>query len=151
MKEKKEVIPISCGDSFFDQVSKVLASDIPRRDALKWIGSASLGIILSTLGVREAEAACSPAGACAPVSCGGTCYCSSTIRSGGPTGRGFCWENQFCSSLIACTSSLECVKTLGIKYRCNETCCGPGHCLPKCGSVPPIGPQRGVRQMTAAG
>jgi hypothetical protein len=46
-------------DHFFDQAARILASQIPRREALRRLGALFTGGILATLAV-EAQAACSP-------------------------------------------------------------------------------------------
>lgn len=130
-------------EHLFDQMTKALTSVRSRRDTLKWIGAGTVGTLLMTLGVREAEAApCTAGPRCSgQLACPGVdCHCTHCVFNT-PTPRSFCWQNQFCSTTPPCTNSLTCIFTKGFNYRCVETCCtGLAHCFPKCGTVPPIGP-----------
>jgi hypothetical protein len=128
----------------FDKMAKALTSGVSRRDAFKYVGAGVLGTLLVSVGVREAEAVkCIAGGSCSgQVECTkkpGQIYCGCThmIKNNGQMSpKGYCWQNQFCSGLTPCTSSADCVP-LGKSYKCADSCCGGGFCLPKCGSVPP--------------
>ena len=128
----------------FDKMATALTSVLSRRDAFKYVGAGVLGSMLVSVGVREAEAAgCIPGGSCSgQVECTKKpeqiyCGCTHKIRKNGQISpKGFCWQNQFCSNIQPCTTTLDCVP-LGKNYKCADSCCGGGFCLPKCGSVPP--------------
>lgn len=130
----------------FDQLAKVLATGVSRRDAFKYVGAGVLGSMLVSVGVREAEAKgikCTPGGSCTgQVQCTPGppeiyCGCTHKIKANGQLAKkGFCWTNQFCANIITCTTSADCV-SLGKNWKCADSCCGGGYCLPKCGSVPP--------------
>ena len=130
-------------DTRFDQISKVLSSDVSRRTAFKFVGASVLGAMLSTIGVKQAEAAnlCKLAGdpACTENGChaGRTgCGCVPKVKNGVETGIGFCHQSQSCAGLLACTSSGQCKAALGRGWKCANSCCPNGSfCLPKCGLV----------------
>ncbi len=132
----------------FDDLSKVLGSAVSRRQALKFVGATALGAMLTTVGVRKAEAneqqrACRDAGdpACTELGCHGTdptgtCGCVPKVKNGVETGRGMCHQSQSCSGLRSCQTSGECRAALGRNWKCANSCCpGGSFCLPKCGSV----------------
>ncbi len=140
----------------FDRMSKALANGISRRDALKWVGAGVLGTMVSAVGVRNAEAWASrctpnppPDGTCGnQVVCGppqpgfSGCRCTPKVRANGSlSARGFCWQDQFCSNVVPCLGSKFCKTNVGLNYKCVATCCAspevPGHCFPKCETVPP--------------
>lgn len=135
-------------DTRFDQISKVLSSDISRRTAFKFVGVSVLGAMLSTIGVKQAEAnpqqrACRDAGdpACTENGCHGTatgqgCGCVPKVNNAGPTGKGMCHQGQSCAGLTSCTTSGQCKIALGRNWKCANSCCAGGSfCLPKCGTA----------------
>lgn len=126
----------------FDTITKALAGGGSRRQVLKWLGAGTFGTLFMTLTRGEAEAASCTAGhACTPFTCpeGKGCFCSQMTKNATPTGRSWCWQDQFCNDSPSCTNNFACIKFFrAFNYRCVETCCGTGHCFPKCGTVPPI-------------
>jgi hypothetical protein len=134
-------------DTRFDQISKVLSSDVSRRTAFKFVGVSVLGAMLSTIGVKQAEAigqsACRDAGdpPCTENGCHGTatgqgCGCVPKVRDGVEVGRGICHQGQSCAGLTPCTRSSQCREALGKNWKCTNSCCtGGSFCLPKCGTV----------------
>jgi hypothetical protein len=119
-----------------DQLSKMIASGVSRRDALKWAGASMIGAMLVSVGVKQAEAGarCSTPGVCGSyVNCGNssTCFCGTTTKPG----RGFCFEDAFCSQLQGCTTNGQCKAALGRGHKCLvNSCCGNNVCIAKCGS-----------------
>jgi len=134
-------------DTRFDHISKVLSSDVSRRTAFKFVGISVLGAMLSTIGVKEADAnaqqrACRDAGdaKCTENGCHGTasglgCGCVPKVKNGVETGKGMCHQAQSCAGLTACTSSGQCKAALGRNWKCANSCCTGSFCLPKCGTV----------------
>jgi hypothetical protein len=126
----------------FDKMAKALTSAVSRRDAFKYVGAGVLGSMLVSVGVAEAKKpkclpgnSCSNQTVCTPSGNGGQCGCThKTSGSGKQTP--FCWQNQFCANIQACSTNKDC-KPLGKNWKCADSCCGGGFCLPKCGSVPP--------------
>jgi len=122
----------------FDELAKMMASGIPRRDALKWVGATTLGAMLAFAGIKQAEAL---AGGCqGKAECGtyvpcdgapdiGTCACGTRAKGT----KGWCFQNQGCSGLVPCTKNADC-RPGGKAIKCVvNTCCGSGGvCLPKC-------------------
>jgi hypothetical protein len=126
----------------FDKMAKALTSAVSRRDAFKYVGAGVLGSMLVSVGVAEAarircqpNTSCTNQTICTPSGNGGQCGCTHKTSARGVV-RPFCWQNQFCSGLTACATSRDC-KPLGRNWKCADSCCGGGFCLPKCGSVPP--------------
>lgn len=123
-----------------DELSKVLGSGVSRRAALKFVGASALGAMLSTLGVKQAEAvgnrACRDAGdpPCTEIGCHGAAppdlNCGCIPKTG--RGKGMCHECVLCSGLIACTKSSQCRERLGRAWKCATSCCGT-FCHPVCG------------------
>jgi hypothetical protein len=132
-------------DTRFDQISKVLSSNVSRRTAFKFVGASVLGAMLSTIGVKQAEAvgqrACRDAGdpACTETTCHGTadssCGCIPKVRNGVPTGKGMCHQGIPCAGITACNTHRDCRLALGANWKCSSSCCGVGFCHPKCGTV----------------
>ena len=125
----------------FDGFTQMLASGVTRRDALKWVGAAALGAMLTTVGSKQAEAAgpCkgSPDGCIGTVPCNGCssglgCFCGAKI---GKTKTKKCFVNEYCTSLVACTSNKDC-KSLGRKCLCAANGCSESVCVAPCTSCP---------------
>lgn len=125
--------------AWFDNVTKALASDLSRRDTLKVIGLTMTGAVLSTLGVRKAEAV----DPCREVSCT-ACHAEDQCLAGKagcsciPKTRGicFCHDIVFCTDTVACTNNRDCREKKGRGWKCSNSCCGTNLCHPKCGRGP---------------
>lgn len=138
----------------FDGFTQMLASGVTRRDALKWVGAAALGAMLTTVGTRQAEAAgpCkgSPDGCIGTFGCNGCssglgCFCGAKINK---VRTKKCFVNDYCSNLVACASNKDC-KPLGRKCLCSGNGCGISVCVAICTSCG-TGGQRGTSNKTVA-
>jgi hypothetical protein len=132
----------------FDELTKMMASGVTRRDTLKWVGATALGAMLSVVGIRQAEAlagGCQNKGVCGTYTpCDGapdisTCACGTRAKGV----KGWCFQNTSCSGLIPCTKNSDC-RPGGKAVKCVvNSCCGSGGvCLAKC-SAPLNGVTRG--------
>ncbi len=108
-------------DKFLDQAARILASEMPRRQALRRLGGLVAGGILATLGIESARAANPGPGACPT---GKTC----------PNGKGCCVTagiKPFCATIgKECCGSTACKTTSG-EHCCGSKCCKQNQaCLP---------------------
>lgn len=128
-------------EAMFDRLTKIVASDMSRRDAVKAIGGLTFGAVLMGLGVRTAMAGakCDFPGVCGTYqNCNGssTCFCGTTPKTA-INGKGFCFEDALCSGLIGCTTNKECKTALGRGHKCLlSSCCQTNVCIAKCGGAP---------------
>jgi hypothetical protein len=110
---------------FFDQAARVIASPMPRREALKALGGAAAAGILASLGIKTASAQSAPT-ACQPA-CKATQQCCTTGT------KATCRDaNQICCGNDACAPNQFCCNT-GAKPFCRtakKTCCGDVACGP---------------------
>jgi hypothetical protein len=120
----------------FDGFTQMLASGLSRRDAMKWVGASALGAMLTTVGLKQAEAAnpCTGTQSCIGAPChncssGLGCFCFQ--KSNKPKAK--CYQNAYCSSLQTCTKNSDC--TSG-KCICAANGCGVSVCVQKCTSCP---------------
>ena len=118
--------------SVFDDVARILASPLPRRQALKLVGGALAGGVLGALGVNPA-AAQSNATKCkiGTFACGTGC-CSSNTQTCCTTGTSpFCVsKGKICCGSTSCSNNQTCCTT-GSKPFCatkGKTCCGSTSC-----------------------
>lgn len=124
-----------------DDAARILASPLPRRQALRLAGGALAGYVLSTFGIRRAKAQNAPNTATAK--CGDhTCAKGQTCCNTGKTpfcvtqGR-TCCGNTSCGNGQACcsTGSTPFCVTQG-RTCCGNTSCGNGQGCCHTGSTP---------------
>ena len=123
-------------DHFLDQAARILASELPRRQALKRLGGLVAGGLLATLGVKSVEAQGCPPGKPAtscpgnpspnPAFCVTSPKCACGTKKCNPTetccpGNG----NPFCAT----KGKPQCCGTKSCKT--TDTCC-PGNGFPFC-------------------
>jgi len=122
----------------FDSFTKMLASGVSRRDAMKWVGAATLGAMLTTAGVKQAEAGpnkvCKGQTNCIGTPCnncssGLGCFCF--VLNTKPKSK--CLQNAYCASISSCSKNKDCN---GGKCICPANGCGQSVCLNKCTSCP---------------
>jgi hypothetical protein len=128
-------------ESKLDRLSMLLASGVSRREVFKYIGVTALGGVLTTVGVRKAEAAACATncpGCPAGVSCrenppGHFCYCFQLAKN---PAKCKCLGDFSCEGVIACNTNADCKASLGKGSKCiAASCCGTfKHCAPKCGN-----------------
>jgi hypothetical protein len=126
-------------ESRFDQLSKIVASGLPRREVFKYVGAATIGAMLASMGVRKAEAAnvckgcpgCPNGVSCKTAPNGTLCYCFQKAKN---PAKCKCLGDFFCPG-VACTSNKDCKTQLGQGAKCIATsCCGVQSCAPACGN-----------------
>jgi hypothetical protein len=116
--------------NLFDDAARILASPMPRRQALKALGRVLTGSLLAAFGVRQAESqaanpevrstcrpACSPDQKCCP-GYGIAAFCVGASR--------ICCGDKSCAAGASC-----CTDTRGQKF-CSgvgRTCCGNTSCV----------------------
>ena len=125
-------------DHFFDRAARILASEMPRRQALRQLGGLFAGGLLMTLGVTRAEA-----GTCLP----NTCPANKTCCPGIGATPAFCaTSGKTCCGNTKCKSGDFCCPGNGIpfcrtkKQKCcgsttcksSEVCCGGTACCSVC-------------------
>jgi hypothetical protein len=129
----------------FDDLARIMASPLPRRQAFKLLGGALATAFLGSLGMRPAagaavtcpkgESKCGTGGLCCPT---GLC-----CDSPGEGCKPFCLtKGETCCGMKACTSSQTCCKTGRQPFCatkgytcCGNTSCSPGQpCCPGCSS-----------------
>ena len=101
--------------TLFDDVSRIIASPVSRRKALKMVSGAFGGAILTSLGLGRpswaqtsaSSAACKPACASGQTCCNGKC----------------CGSGQKCCNGVCCSPGSTC---------CNGKCCSGPCCEDKC-------------------
>jgi hypothetical protein len=142
--------------NLFDDAARILASPLPRRQALKALGRVLTGSLLAAFGVRQAESQsnggnsspCRPACGRDQICCpggGGPAFCIGSGRSccgkescgpgsvccTGPRGSRFCsGEGRRCCGATSCGPAEECCTT-GSEPFCalrGATCCGNTSC-----------------------
>ena len=100
----------------FDDLARILASPLPRRQALKLFSGALAAGVLGAVGVRRAaaqDALCPPAHVCGTNCCLLTEHCCKPA-----TRKPYCIKNtQICCGNTACGPHEVCCKTV---------CCAPG-------------------------
>jgi len=130
-------------DRFFDEAARILASEMPRRQALKRLGALVGGGILATLGVNSiqeaAAATCDPntnAGCSGKMSlcCPGvtTPFCTTTGNQ--CCGNTSCKPGQFCCNagskpFCRTAKSICCGNN---KCKSGQVCCGGTTCCKSC-------------------
>ena len=117
-----------------DEAARILASPLPRRQALRALGNILIGSLLAALGVKQANAGCIPGCASGQTCCpglfgnvvkpfciaAGRICCGSTSCASGQTcctdeGQYFCVAGgRTCCGLSSCASNQSC---------CSEVCC----------------------------
>ena len=124
-----------------DDLSRIIASPIPRRQALRLAGSLMGGGILGYLGLgRTSSGLARPSRPCASdeVPCGKTCCqpfymcCGGTCYGPGFKEHSVCCGSGLCSKASQqCCTDHCCQKT---ETCCGASCCAPGHacCQGKC-------------------
>ena len=117
-----------------DDAARILASPLPRRQALKALSGVLTGGLLAALGVRQAAAqTCSPACKGGETCCvgvngqrfcsipGGTCCgntsCNDTQQCCRTSAQPFCTTNPTCCGTTSCGPNISC---------CANVCCGAG-------------------------
>ena len=111
--------------SLFDDISRIIARPMPRRQAFKLVGGAVGGAALASLGLgRVSRAFGAPAGGPQPLV---TCK-PGTI----PCGTGCCPSSQTCCANVCCAAGQNCSPCSGGPSKCCNpgTICCPG---PKAG------------------
>ncbi len=113
-------------NNLLDDVSPIVASPIPRRQAFKLLGGALGGAVLAALGLGSATRLfadnCTPLGAtCCPSSgnCQKCCSTGSQTCCSGSAGNGCCDKNQAC-----CGNGTKCCQSNQVC--CNQMCCTAG-------------------------
>jgi hypothetical protein len=71
-------------------------------------------------------------------------FCTCLTRTNGAGAGCFCHEPQSCAGLTACTNPSDCPPG----WACADSCCGPGFCLPPCGTNTAFA---GVHALVASG
>ena len=127
-------------DHFFDEAARVLASEMPRRQALKRLGALIGGSILATLGVSAAQAqvACGGGG----LICSGKksqCCLTGTTPFCVTTGKLCCGSTSCKSGQFCCDKGTKpfCRTAKSIccgnnKCKSSEVCCGGTTCCKSC-------------------
>src|ERR1700692_1086375 len=95
--------------AFLDNISRIIARPVSRRQAMKLVGEAVGGAILTSLGWSQ------------------------TVPSGVVCGKGHCKSNQICcggtsANAICCSGTSTCCNSTGKLFCCNSgcTCCPMG-------------------------
>jgi len=135
-----------------DEISRIIASPIPRRQAFRLLGGVLGGGILASLGLgRASRGLAAPVtcpsgtrlcgtGCCANnlLCCGGTCYGASTSVNYNCCGTVLCRKSsqQCCTNHCCTTTQTCCGQSCCASGRacCNGTCCASGYvcCSKKC-------------------
>ena len=118
--------------ALLDDISRITASTISRREAFKLVGGAVGGTLLAYLGVgRASRGLGAPAGGAQPVQHGIIKVCGHG-KSLCPDGKTCCSTNETCCngkccpSGQTCTTDGHCCRTSQV---CGDTCCGrSAHC-----------------------
>jgi hypothetical protein len=121
-------------DHLLDEAARILASPVPRRQALRLLTSALVTGVVSMLGIKRAEAqGCSPP-------CRANQICCEGAGSGGGDdddddrrngSRGFCIsQNRTCCGRESCSQNEICCRTSSRPFCANRnrTCCGRKSC-----------------------
>jgi len=128
--------------ALIDDISRIVASPVSRRQAIRLVGGALGGAVLASLGLGTASRPLSAAQRCThgQKSCGGKCYrsdytcCAGTL--GCPEGQKCCVstccaQNQTCCNGTCCAQNQPCCNgtccTRG-QTCCNGICCAAGQC-----------------------
>src|SRR5438128_1094188 len=110
-------------DHMFDEVARILASPMPRRQAFRLLGGALVGGIVAALGVERASGrppACSPPCGAGKQCCGNTCRPSTETCCGNTS----CRSDQQCCGGSTCRPSTEtCCGTTGLSCKSTTPCC----------------------------
>jgi len=110
-----------------DEVARILASPMPRRQAFRLLGGVVAGSIAGALGVKRAQAQF------APVSFRPSCSriqqcCAGSPNHCEPTGRTCCGQTSCPASLACCTTgSRPFCATVPNSKCCGNTACRPGY------------------------
>src|SRR5689334_3904137 len=118
--------------SLFDDVSRIIASPAPRRQALRMIGGTLGGAFLASLGLEKASVIwASTAGVAAQcptarqVFCGNICCKPGQVCCSGSNGD-FCCSGTCCGSTgqqFCCSSGQHCCQLSGGPACCSGACC----------------------------
>src|SRR5580704_12324874 len=102
-----------------DDAARILASPLPRRQALKALSGVLTGGLLAALGVRRANAQ-----TCNPACKGGETCCRGT------NGRLFCSiPGGTCCGNTSCNDAQQCCRTSAQPFcTTNPICCGTSSC-----------------------
>jgi hypothetical protein len=130
--------------ALIDDISRVIASPVSRREAFRLVSGAVGGAVLASLGLARAARALgaqattnSPNSPCPNhgVLCGGKCYpkdyrCCGTLVCNG--------DQICCSNTHCCDDAQTCCGTTPGSTCCNNTCCPPHQacCNGKCCTSP---------------
>lgn len=108
-----------------DDLARILASPIPRRQALRLIGATLTGGILAVLGIRPATAQQ------AKNNCGTTNCPQDQICCNTPPFKAFCvTQGRTCCGRTSCTADQTCCRTASTPFCATKgrVCCGNRVC-----------------------
>ena len=114
-------------DNFFDEAARILASEMPRRQALMRLSTMFVGGVLTTLGVRPVQAQPVPVPVCSPACPGNKPQCCTGTPSN------FCVASTaVCCGNTACVGNRQCCPGNGIPFCATlpKKCCGATTCKP---------------------
>lgn len=110
-----------------DDVARILASPMPRRQALRFLSGALASGVLGTFGAKWADAAACPKGTTA---CGTTC-CEKGKACCTSSSKPFCiTAGKICCGSTSCDHGQTCCTTSARPFcaTAGKTCCGSTSC-----------------------